>query len=91
MKVAVPKLKGLKATICKVDHIIFLAVKYDIFSVLQPMNKMLQDSSLFSPELTTLCSTTLSNIKKLRKLLDTSGEAAFEHMDLFPQTKLNKV
>lgn len=89
MRAAVPKLKGLKANICQLDHIIFLAVKYDILAIIQPVSKILQELSLLSPEFITLCSTTLTNIRRMRKLLHEKGEAAFEHTGLFPQ--MNKV
>jgi hypothetical protein len=84
MKNTVPKLQGILGNITKTNHILFNAIKQDIFAGITPMTKVLQDTHLILPDLITLCSSAQKTVKKLRKLLDKNGAEVFERVDIFP-------
>ena len=84
MKKTVPKLQGILGNITKTNHILFNAIKQDIFAGITPMTKVLQDTHLIFPDLITLCSSAQKTVKKLRKLLDENGAEVFERVDIFP-------
>ena len=67
MKDNKPKLQGLLTDNSDITKIVFNTIKVDGMSVLHPVSKILQESSLLLPQLITICSSAIKTIKKDEK------------------------
>ena len=83
MKDSKPKLQGLLTNNLEIMKIVFNTVKVDIFSVLHPVSKILEESSLLLPQLITICSYAIKTVKKMKKLIETH-ENPFANPEFFP-------
>ena len=80
------KLKGMEKKARVTSIILYQALKHNILSLILPCSKVLQGSSLLTPELLTIITSTVSTLRKVRKLLRQCGSAAFlQHSNPFPK------
>ena len=70
MKKLVPVLEGIRKNIGSTKSLLFSSVKLDILNFLQPMSKILQDTSLLSPTFITTCEVTMQNVKHIKNLVE---------------------
>ena len=83
MKHSKPKLQGLLTDNSDITKIVFNTIKVDILSVLRPVSKILQESSLLLRQLITICSSAIKTVKKMKKLVETH-EDPFANPEFFP-------
>ena len=80
------KLEGYKNNVCETKRVLFEAIKLDTLKLLEPVSKTLQECSLLTPKLMSVCRSVIKMVGKLTVLLQRDGEAAFERDDIFPMT-----
>ena len=78
------KLEGFKNDICETKSLVFEATKFDIFQILSPISKTLQEVSLLTPKVMSMCRKVKRSFDKLLILLDRDGGDDFERNDKFP-------
>ena len=88
MKKLVPVLEGIHKNIISTKSLLFDSVKLDILNLLQPMSKILQDTSLLSPTFITTCEVTMQNVKCMKNLVEEKQREAFHDSELFHHTRL---
>ena len=88
MKKLVPILEGICKNIASMKSLLFNSVKLDILNLLQPMSKILQDTSLLSPTFITTCEVTMQNVKCMKNLVEEKQREAFHDSELFHHTRL---
>ena len=79
------KLEGVRKSVTSVTALIFNSVKLDVLEVVQPMSKILQETSLLSPTLLTTCTVTMENISRMSDLIENWKEKG-KIKELFPLT-----
>ena len=70
--------------ISETKHFIFEAVKFDVLQILSPVSETLQEVSLLSPKVMSMCRKVMRSFDKLPFLLDCDGWDAFQRDDIFP-------
>ena len=88
MKKLVPVLEGICKNIASTKSLLFNSVKLDILNLLQPMSKILQDTSLLSPTFITACEVSMQNVKCMKNLVEEKQRQAFHDSELFHHTHL---
>ena len=88
MKKLVPVLEGICKNIASTKSLLFNSVKLDILNLLQPMSKIIQDTSLLSPTFITTCEVTMQNGKCMKNLVEEKQREAFHDSELFHHTRL---
>ena len=88
MKKLVPVLEGIHKNITSMKSLLFNSEKLDILNLLQPMRKILQDTSLLSPTFITTCEVTMQNVKCMKNLVEGKQREAFHDSELFHHTHL---
>ena len=84
----VPVLEGIHKNIASTKSLLFNSLKLDILNLLQPMSKILQDTSLLSPTFIITCKVTMQNVKCMKKLVEEKQREAFHDNELFHYTRL---
>ena len=59
------KLEGFKDDICETKHLVFEAVKFDILQILSPVSETLQEVSLLTPKVVSMCRKVMRSFDKL--------------------------
>ena len=59
------KLEGFKDDICETKHLVFEAVKFDILQILSPVSETLQEVSLLTPKVMSMCRKVMRSFDKL--------------------------
>ena len=78
-------MEGFKETICKTKCLVFEAVKFDVLQILSPAStKTLQEVSLLTNKVMSVCRKVMRSFDKLLMLLDHDGRDAFQRDDIFP-------
>ena len=77
------KLEGFKDDICETKHLVFEAVKFDVWQSLSPVSKNLQEVSLLTPKVMSLCRKMMRSFDKLLILLYCDGRDACQRDDVF--------
>ena len=83
MKNCKAKLQCLLTDNSDIKKIVFNTIKVNIFSILSPVSKILQESNVLVPQQTTVCSSTIKTVKKMTKLVETH-EDPFLNREFFP-------
>ena len=78
------KLEGYKNNVCETKRVLFEAIKTDVLQILEPVSKTLQEASLLTPKLLSVCRKVIKTIDKLLILLNREGGEAFHRDDVFP-------
>ena len=65
---AAPKIEGINKEVCKTDHLVFQALKFDILTIILPLNKIMQVRNLLTTEFFTVWSDKIENIWKVQVL-----------------------
>ena len=61
---------------CETKKVIFEAIKLDVRHLLEPLSKTLQEVSLLTPKLLSVCWKAIKSFKKLLLVLDRDGKEA---------------
>ena len=73
-----------KDDICETKCLVFEAVKCDLFQILSPVSKTLQEVSVLTPKVMSMCRNVMRSFDKLLILLDRDGGDAFQRDNIFP-------
>ena len=76
-------MEGFKDDICETKHLVFEAVKFDVWQNLSPVSKTLQEVLLLTPKVMSVCRKVIRSFDKLIILLDCGGGDAFQRDDVF--------
>ena len=77
------KLEGFKDDTCETKRLAFEAVKCDLLQILSPVSKTLQEVSLLTPKVMSMCRKVIRSFDKLLILLDRDGRDAFQRDNIF--------
>ena len=77
-------MEGFKDDICETKCPVFEAVKFDVLQILSPVSKTLQEVSLLTPKVMSMCRKAMRSFDKLLILLDCDGGDVFQRDDIFP-------
>ena len=77
------KLEGYKNDVCETKKVIFEAFKLDILHLLELVSKTLQEASLLTPKLLSVCQKVIKSFEKLLLLLNRDGKETFHRDDIF--------
>lgn len=83
IKKIVAKLEGYKSDVCDTKRVVFEAIKLDVLRLLEPVSKTLQEASLLTPKLLSVCRKGIKSFEKLLLLLNRDGKDAFHRDDIF--------
>ena len=77
-------MEGFKDDICETKRLVFEAVKFDVSEIPSPVSKTLQEVSVLTPKVMSMCRKLVRSFDKLLILLDCDGGDAFQRDDIFP-------
>ena len=77
------KLEEFQYDICKINRLIFKAIKLDILSLLIPVSKSLQETFLVMPKLMSVCRKVIKPLYKLINIVECDGGDEFYHDNIF--------
>ena len=83
IKKIIPKLQGYKNDVCVTKRVVFEAIKLDVLRLLEPVRKTLQEISLLTPKLLSICRNEIKVLEKLLHLLNRDGSNVFHCDDIF--------
>ena len=83
IKKIIPKLQGYKNEVCVTKRVVFEAIKLDVLQPYEPVSKTLQETSLLTPKLLSVCRNGTKVLEKLLHLLNRDGSDAFHCDDIF--------
>ena len=75
----------MRKSVTSVTALIFNSVKLDVLEVDRPMSRILQETLLLSPTLSTTCTATMENISQMSDLIENWKEKG-KIKELFPRT-----
>ena len=87
IKKIVPKLQGYKNDVCVTKRVVFEAIKLDVLRLLEFVCKTLQETSLLTPKLLSVCRNGINVLTKLLHLLNRDGSDAFHRDDIKQQAE----
>ena len=77
-------MESFKDDICETKRLVFEAVNFDVLQILSPVSKTLQEVSLLTTKVMSVCRKVMRSFDKLLILLDRDGGDAFQMDDIFP-------